>query len=343
MSSESVKRSNGDGLKKLKIICEKVLTLYIYRMYNECIVNNVEEENTMKIKHAIFGELEVEIWRLESQPFAFKVHGENWDSCGYPDKMEDAYVFRFASQKKLKGKNHAGLKISKAEYDEMKQIMEIFKAEIEAYEMEERRAIQAGEIKITCTYHDGEYYSGHTTGKQATKLLEGLGLAKYLSGWGTPVDYKLIETLGTEFTYAQAVEYARPEMEAKAAKKIENDKRDAEKAERRNELKCEILSRVKGGHGEDDDDPSALVRLTDPDTNESLEFNCRNIFDFGYTVNPNYSILPGMEKGGLDSEGKWQTFESGKGWYDVRDLTDFEKKCMKYLYEFSPISTEMRM
>ena len=129
-----------------------------------------------------------------------------------------------------------------------------------------------------------------------------------------------------------------------AAKKEEEERKEAEwkekmesKEMRKDSLKCEILKFTKGYGGECGVDPSVLVRLTDPQTCESLEFVYRNIFDIGYVVNPNYAVAKDLKPGGLASNGKWQTFEAGKGWHDVRDLTDFEKRCLQYLDEFPPI------
>lgn len=124
--------------------------------------------------------------------------------------------------------------------------------------------------------------------------------------------------------------------EIKAATKKRKEENEA-KEKRKNSLTVEILKK-----GRESDDHFANVRITDPRTNESLKFRCRNIFDFGYVVNPDYEIMPGKE-GGLASKGKWETFESEKGWYPVRELTEFEKRCIDYLHEFSPIDKEIRM
>lgn len=90
-------------------------------------------------------------------------------------------------------------------------------------------AIQAGEILIRPTYHDGEYLSGYKVSGQAAKLLEKIGVAKYVSGWGYHVSHSAIQALGTEFTYAEAMEYTRPAREAEAAKKAAQAAERAEK------------------------------------------------------------------------------------------------------------------
>ena len=97
-------------------------------------------------------------------------------------------------------------------------------AKKEAKEAAEWEALKTGETKITVHYHDGEYLSGYSVHGKAAKLLEKLGLAKWVSGWGYRVDESLIDALGKEFTYPQAVEYFRLEVEKeKARKKAEKE------------------------------------------------------------------------------------------------------------------------
>jgi len=104
------------------------------------------------------------------------------------------------------------------------------KAAQEKAEKEQRIAdIKAGKLTIKAHYHDGEYLSGYTVFGEESSLLEEIGIAKYVSGWGTCVDDKAIEVLGEEFTYPEAVEYMKPAKEAAEAKKAE---KAAEIAER---------------------------------------------------------------------------------------------------------------
>jgi hypothetical protein len=84
--------------------------------------------------------------------------------------------------------------------------------------------IKAGNIKIKLYYHDGEYLSGYTVHGEEAELLKELGLAKYVNGWGYYIENdKLVETLGKEFTYEQAAEFAKPAIDAKAAAKAEKE------------------------------------------------------------------------------------------------------------------------
>jgi hypothetical protein len=90
----------------------------------------------------------------------------------------------------------------------------------------EKQAILAGGKNITIEYHDGEYLMGYQVYGQAAELLVNLGLAKWVDGWGYHVASHAVKALGEEFTYQQAVECARPAIEAKEAAKA---KREAER------------------------------------------------------------------------------------------------------------------
>lgn len=115
------------------------------------------------------------------------------------------------------------------------------------------------------------------------------------------------------------------------------------------EKKTMQIKIIKQGYSQGEEkDPYAIVEIADPITKEKAQFQCRNIFDFGYTINPNYAITEGLEIGGLaitDKEtGKkyWQDLGE-HGWYNVRELTEFESKAINYLYKFPPIYSGIRM
>lgn len=106
------------------------------------------------------------------------------------------------------------------------------KAAQEKAEKEQRIAdIKAGKLTIKAHYHDGEYLSGYTVFGEEASLLEEIGIAKHVSGWGTCVDDKAIEALGKEFTYPEALEYVMPTLEAKEAKKAAAEAERAGKLE----------------------------------------------------------------------------------------------------------------
>lgn len=87
----------------------------------------------------------------------------------------------------------------------------------------ELEGLKNGNILIEVHYHDGEYLMGYEVFGQSGKMLEEIGAAEYVSGWGYHVAGKMIEALGKEFTYAAAVEYMRPTHEVAEAKKAEKE------------------------------------------------------------------------------------------------------------------------
>lgn len=88
----------------------------------------------------------------------------------------------------------------------------------------------------------------------------------------------------------------------------------------------------------------ANVEITSKSTGEKLQFDCRNVFDVGYVVNPLYPIAPGRKAGGIANGGQWMQYEGGAiGWVNVRPLTEVETKAIRYLGKFAPISTALRM
>ncbi|MBC7340868.1 MAG: hypothetical protein H5U02_00175 [Clostridia bacterium] len=103
--------------------------------------------------------------------------------------------------------------------EEQKARREAAEAERKAREEAERKDILEGRRPITVYWYDGEVLSAYMAGGIAAGLLEELGLAKYIEGWGWKVNKEVVEALGTEFTYQQAYEFARPAIEAKAEAK----------------------------------------------------------------------------------------------------------------------------
>lgn len=165
---------------------------------------------------------------------------------------------------------------------------------------------------------------------------------KYITDtdWGdySITTYYLVPFGEVKKLYQAAREILEPKERKAAERKAA---RDAKHAALKDAAKCEILKQGKSrGEGLD---PYAIVRMTDRKTGEQLEFTCRNIFDVGYVINPNYAVAEGLEPGGLCIEGKWKTFEDEKGWYYVRELTEFEKLCLEYLDTFPPVTDKIRM
>lgn len=142
--------------------------------------------------------------------------------------------------------------------------------------------------------------------------------------------------------------------------KLINAEEKAEQEQALKEFEVKILKRSTKAGGEGGADPFALVRITDPKTHESAKFNCRNLFDFGYVINPEMGgMASNVERfiaGNLDTEEEKQAHRkehpttTGWGWNrDFLDgenwieMTDFEIRAITYLSRFSPIATGLRM
>lgn len=74
------------------------------------------------------------------------------------------------------------------------------------------------------------------------------------------------------------------------------------------------------------------VKITEKGTGKSLQFACRDIFDFGKVINPCYAVADGSV-GGLPVKDSWQV--EGR----LIKMTDFEKKCVDFLYSYPPAWT----
>jgi len=147
------------------------------------------------------------------------------------------------------------------------------------------------------------------------------------------------------------IEYAKllPYIEAYRRKKEETRRRQEEERARYEAEKAAMNVKVveRGTAYSEAPDPYAVVEVTDPQTNESARFVCRNIFDCGYVINPDYAVADGLEPGGLPVKTKgvwhWQSYKHREGWHNVRPMTEFEVKAVEYLHRFPPVSKEVRM
>lgn len=140
---------------------------------------------------------------------------------------------------------------------------------------------------------------------------------------GTPAySPEYIEKRATEVVSEWFVERARAQEEKEG------------REEDRKEMTVEILK--EGVFQNEEPDPYAEVRVTDPQTGEFGVFLCRNIFDVGYGVNRI------GEGGGLpirkNGEWIWSRHEEE----DV-PMSDFEVRAVDYLNRFPPISKSIRM
>lgn len=78
---------------------------------------------------------------------------------------------------------------------------------------------------IRLTYREGEYLSGYTAYGEDAKLLEEIGIGRYVSGWGYYLNNDVVKKLGTEFEYRAAWELAQPAiLDRKAFKQMEKER-----------------------------------------------------------------------------------------------------------------------
>lgn len=224
-------------------------------------------------------------------------------------------------------------------------------AEMRRKEAELATQIPAGHIRV-----DYKMHSSYDGGDWADYSAQGVPVRWdeiTLHGWASairPGAGAAFEKVPVASISPERLSEVRSRYEAKQAQKEaqdaatrkERDAQDARKADLQAKLSCRVIQRGSRP-GEDGRDPYALVELTSAATGETLRFSCRNVFDFGYVVNPAYSITPGREPGGMANDGQWMDFKAGDGWVPVRPLTETETLALQYLYEFPPISKEIRL
>lgn len=144
-------------------------------------------------------------------------------------------------------------------------------------------------------------------------------------------------------------EHIREQYNKKIQEEVEIEKIEQERREEIKKEENEFLQ--KYGHvqvnilktqtlrGGDGTDIVATVECINKNTGEKLRFYCRNIFDFGYVINPAYPVINGVEPGGIERKGFWDITQNSA----VRELTLFEKDCIDILRLKPPISNHIRM
>jgi len=161
--------------------------------------------------------------RITANGISAKTHPYRHSQYGWGYNIEDKNFI-----KKVLGVSHSVVFLAHDSAKQARQALDAYAEEENARkqkEKEERKQrIIAGAEKIRVSYHDGEYLSGHEVlDEVAAELLEELGLARYVEGWGYHVDEELVRTYGTEFTYRQAQEFIQPRKEAEAKKQAEKE------------------------------------------------------------------------------------------------------------------------
>lgn len=179
-----------------------------FGLYISYLLEEIKEEEKMR------EELEKLI-----EKFRIELHGDNqFKAYGKPSKAE--------------------IKILKENKAEIMEILKERKAEKEkkaeekaSKELQEKIALEESKKPLKVSYCNGEYLEGYQAFGYSAKLLEELGLAKWVSGWGYLVDDELIKALGKEFTYAQAKEFATPKIEKAAAEREEKQRAEQRRIE----------------------------------------------------------------------------------------------------------------
>lgn len=108
-----------------------------------------------------------------------------------------------------------------AELEHQRAEREAVAAQKKANREAEKEAIRTGEKTIKAVWVDGEYLQAYQVSGIAAELLEELGIAKYIEGWGMRVEQDLIKALGEEFTYQQVVEFTQPKRDQEATKEAQ--------------------------------------------------------------------------------------------------------------------------
>jgi hypothetical protein len=207
----------------------------------------------------------------------------------------------------------------------------------------------AGHTIARCLWTNGDLMSGEYEDETGAKVI-GPDMLENHHGW--------------YFLPAELFDKARKKMEAAKAAEAKKAAIRAERAiqrERdRKNFNVEIIKRSHRAGGEGGPDPFAKVKIVDSKTGESGIFTCRNIFDFGYVVNPEAGGLAidveSFIAHNIDTEEKKEAFRkdhptnTGWGWNrgfgdkpNWVPMTDFEIRAVAYLYAFSPIGTGIRM
>lgn len=175
-----------------------------------------------------FGRVTIEIMELKAEvKIKCQINGQKEFVARNLDETKKALVFWAVQEVKVNGKNQKVGGVVLPNFDE---VNAAFKASEKATEekiaTEKAQRItdlKSGKVKIKVYYHDGEYLSGYAVHGEEAELLEELKLAKYVDGWGYLVDGEAVKALGEEFTFKQAAEFARPKLDAAAAKRAEKE------------------------------------------------------------------------------------------------------------------------
>lgn len=136
---------------------------------------------TLTITAAAFGTIEVgEITRIK---------GIEVVDCGY---------------QKVNGKRQK-LAIRIDDKPELRELLIVRADAQQAKKQADMDAIISGQAKIVLRWVEGEILGGWMVNGVAAKLLEELGVARFVEGWGYHVAVETVKKIGAEFAYADAI------------------------------------------------------------------------------------------------------------------------------------------
>lgn len=114
---------------------------------------------------------------------------------------------------------------------------------------------------------------------------------------------------------------------------IEEEKKKEKKQVSKEQFTMEMEIIKQGYIPGSEDEYYALVKVIDTATGESVKLYCRNIFDFGFVINP-------ADKAGLaiKKDGRW-VWDDGK----IKEMTELAARAVEWVHKHPPISKAIRM
>ena len=189
-------------------------------------MNPISVTKTIK-NHPVQFSFEVVRGFIQGQDAAcirYQIDGGSWMNA---DRLlPDQSAVKFYGTQQVAGMKIGGVSLPPVEYAALASDIEAINTAIAAETQAHAEAIRTGGESITVQWDDGEYLSGYTVYDDiARQELIRLGAAKDVDGWGTLIDSRLIDALGTTFTIPQVETFTAPAREAvaqaEAAKKAE--------------------------------------------------------------------------------------------------------------------------
>lgn len=176
---------------------------------------------------------------------------------------------------------------------------------------------------------DGEYFSGNVVCGINTEIIRDLHCGYYLSGVGTVIDYEFngadIDKMKRHFA-----EWTEKQNKIKAEKEAKEKAYEEEKKKMLEGVTWDIQKHTTI----DEDGKVPYYTHTITINGQTFEFAERNIFDFGRVINPCYSVMPGMEPGGLMLKRDGRYFWSGPTPEPAREVSGAELKAYNIISKY---------